>query len=110
VKCISYEALHYVVFSSLLLLPPLALCSQTPSIYDPSIVLETKFHTRTNHVIYFISKIHSRKTSWFMSSHDADCYDAGHAPPVWWHGRFDGTKKFGRKYECVSKSFQTESI
>jgi len=51
---VSYEAPYCAVLSSILLLPPSwvqifssALCVQTPSIYVPSLVQETTFHTYT---------------------------------------------------------------
>jgi hypothetical protein len=51
-KSISYEALHYVLFSNHLSLHPSSVkifssapCSQTPPVYVPPLMLETKFHT-----------------------------------------------------------------
>jgi hypothetical protein len=54
VKCTSYEAAHYAVFSSLPLCPPswVQIFSSAPyiktlSIYAPPLVWETTFHTHT---------------------------------------------------------------
>jgi len=54
VRCTSYEAPHYAVFSSLPPLPPSevqmfssAPCSQTPPICVPSLLWQAKFHTHT---------------------------------------------------------------
>jgi hypothetical protein len=53
-KSTSYEALHYVVFPNLLSIHLSSVqifsstpCFQTPSVYVPPLMSETKFHTRT---------------------------------------------------------------
>jgi hypothetical protein len=53
-KCASYEDLHYVAFSNLLLLPLSSLkifssapCSEMHSVYVVSLILETKFYAHT---------------------------------------------------------------
>jgi hypothetical protein len=43
-RSVSYETPLYAVFSNL---PSLRLCSQTPSVYVPPLMLETKFRTHT---------------------------------------------------------------